>query len=161
MTVSLGSAVPAGSFKIITSDGPVEKAASDVLGQGTVVLVGVPGAFTPTCNDNHVPGYLENADAIKSRGVDSIYVLSANDHHVMRAWEKHLGSEGKVQMISDWDASFAKSLGLNVDISAFGLGMRAKRFSILFKDGKVSVLNVEENAGQVSNTSAAALIDAL
>jgi glutaredoxin/glutathione-dependent peroxiredoxin len=161
MSVSVGSPVPAGSLKLITSDGPVAKAAAELFGQGKVVLVGVPGAFTPTCNDNHVPGYLENAAAIKEHGIDAIYIMAANDHHVMRAWEKHLGSEGKVQMISDWDASYATALGLNIDISAFGLGMRAKRFSLVFKDGKVAVLNVEENPGQVSETSAAALIKAL
>jgi glutaredoxin/glutathione-dependent peroxiredoxin len=161
MTISVGQSAPAGAFKVITADGPVQKTAEEALNHGTVVLVGVPGAFTPTCNDNHVPGYLENADAIKERGVDAIYILSANDHHVMRAWEKSLGSEGKVHMISDWDASYAKALGLEIDISAYGLGMRAKRFSILFKDGKVAVINVEDNPGQVSNTSAAALIGAL
>jgi glutaredoxin/glutathione-dependent peroxiredoxin len=161
MTVSVGQTAPAGKFKLITKDGPNDVAAHDVLGKGTVVLVGVPGAFTPTCNDNHVPGYLDNAEAMKERGVDAIYILAANDHHVMRAWEKSLGSAGKVHMISDWDASYAKALGLEIDISAYGLGMRAKRFSILFKDGKVAAVNVEDNPGQVSNTSAAALIGAL
>jgi glutaredoxin/glutathione-dependent peroxiredoxin len=161
MTISVGQSAPAGAFKVITSDGPVQKTAEEALNHGTVVLVGVPGAFTPTCNDNHVPGYLENASAIKERGVDAIYILSANDHHVMRAWEKSLGSEGKVHMISDWDASYAKALGLEIDISAYGLGMRAKRFSILFKEGKVAAINVEDNPGQVSNTSAAAMISAL
>jgi glutaredoxin/glutathione-dependent peroxiredoxin len=161
MTVSVGQTAPAGKFKLITKDGPNDVSAHDILGKGTVVLVGVPGAFTPTCNDNHVPGYLDNAEAMKARGVDAIYILSANDHHVMRAWEKSLGSAGKVHMISDWDASYAKALGLEIDISAYGLGMRAKRFSILFKDGKAAVVNVEDNPGQVSNTSAAALIGAL
>jgi glutaredoxin/glutathione-dependent peroxiredoxin len=161
MTVSVGQTAPGGKFKLITKDGPNDVSAHDILGKGTVVLVGVPGAFTPTCNDNHVPGYLDNAEAMKARGVDAIYILSANDHHVMRAWEKSLGSAGKVHMISDWDASYAKALGLEIDISAYGLGMRAKRFSILFKDGKAAVVNVEDNPGQVSNTSAAALIGAL
>ena len=161
MTISVGHHAPAGTFKLITADGPTDVQAEDVFGQGTVVLVGVPGAFTPTCNDNHVPGYLENADAMKQRGVDAVYVLSANDHHVMRAWEKSLGSAGKVHMISDWDASYAKALGLDLDASAFGLGIRAKRFSILFKDGNVVAVNAEDNPGQVSNTSAAAMIDAL
>ena len=161
MTISVGHSAPEGTLKVITSDGPTEKAAADLFGHGTVVLVGVPGAFTPTCNDNHVPGYLENADAFKARGVDAIYILSANDHHVMRAWEKSLGSEGKVHMISDWDATYAKALGLEIDISAYGLGMRAKRFSILFKDGKAAIINVEDNPGQVSNTSAAALMSAM
>jgi glutaredoxin/glutathione-dependent peroxiredoxin len=161
MTISVGDTAPDGAFKLITSDGPAAKTAAELFSKGNIALIGVPGAFTPTCNDNHVPGYLENADAIKERGVDAIYILSANDHHVMRAWEKSLGSEGKVHMISDWDASYAKALGLEIDISAYGLGMRAKRFSILFKDGKAAVVNVEDNPGQVSNTSAAALIGAL
>jgi glutaredoxin/glutathione-dependent peroxiredoxin len=161
MTLQIGDAAPAGSLKLITADGPAAKTAADLFGKGTVVLVGVPGAFTPTCNDNHVPGYLENADALKARGVDAVYILSANDHHVMRAWEKHLGSQGKVQMLGDWDASYASALGLQIDISAGGLGLRAKRFSVLFKDGKAAVINVEDNPGQVSNTSAAAMLNAI
>jgi glutaredoxin/glutathione-dependent peroxiredoxin len=161
MTIAIGQTFPAGKFKLITADGPKDVSAHDLFGKGTVVLVGVPGAFTPTCNDNHVPGYLENAEAMKERGVDAVYILSANDHHVMRAWEKSLGSSGKVQMISDWDASYAKALGLDMDASAFGLGVRAKRFSILFKDGKVSAVNAEDNPGQVSKTSAAEMIAAL
>jgi glutaredoxin/glutathione-dependent peroxiredoxin len=161
MTIAIGQPIPAGKFKLITADGPKDVAAEDLLGKGTIVLVGVPGAFTPTCNDNHVPGYLENAEAIKQRGVDAIYILSANDHHVMRAWEKALGSAGKVQMIANWDASYAAALGAQMDGSAFGLGIRAKRFSMLIKDGKVAAVNVEDNAGQVSNTSAAEMIQAL
>jgi glutaredoxin/glutathione-dependent peroxiredoxin len=161
MTITVGDSIPAGKIKIITSDGPAEKSAADLFGAGTVVLVGVPGAFTPTCNDNHVPGYLENADALKARGVSSIYILSGNDHHVMRAWEKHLHSQGKVTMIADWNTAYAKALGLDIDLSAGGLGPRAKRFSILIKDGKAVTVNVEDNPGQVSNTSAAAMLDAL
>ena len=161
MTIAIGQTIPAGKFKLITADGPKDIDAHDLLGKGTVVLVGVPGAFTPTCNDNHVPGYLDNADAIKQRGVDAVYILSANDHHVMRAWEKALGSEGKVHMISDWNASYAKALGLDMDASAFGLGVRAKRFSMLIKDGKIAAVNAEDNPGQVSNTSAAEMIKAL
>ena len=161
MTISVGQTAPHGKFKLITADGPTDVEAQDLFGKGTVVLVGVPGAFTPTCNDNHVPGYLENVDAMKERSVDAVYIISANDHHVMRAWEKSLGSAGKVHMIADWDASYAKALGLDMDASAFGLGMRAKRFSILMKDGKVAAVNAEDNPGQVSNTSAAAMIEAL
>ncbi len=161
MIISVGQSAPAGSFKLITANGPNDVSAHDLLGEGTVVLVGVPGAFTPTCNDNHIPGYLDNAEAMKQRGVDAIYILSANDHHVMRAWEKSLGSAGKVHMIADWDASYAKALSLDMDSSAFGLGVRAKRFSILFKDGKVVAVNAEDNPGQVSNTSAAAMIGIL
>lgn len=161
MTLNIGDAAPAGNLKLITADGPAAKAAADLFNTGTVILVGVPGAFTPTCNDNHVPGYLENAEALKARGADAIYILSANDHHVMRAWEKALGSQGKVHMLADWDASYAKALGLEIDLSGGGLGMRAKRFSILFKNGRAAAINVENNPGQVSNTSAAAMLDAL
>jgi glutaredoxin/glutathione-dependent peroxiredoxin len=161
MSLQVGQTAPQGTLKIITADGPAEKSASDLFGSGTVVLVGVPGAFTPTCNDNHVPGYLDNAEALKARGADAIYILSANDHFVMRAWEKSLGSQGKVTMIADWNAAYAKALGLDIDISVAGLGVRAKRFSILFKDGKAAAVHVEDSPGVVVNTSAAAMIDAL
>jgi glutaredoxin/glutathione-dependent peroxiredoxin len=161
MTIAVGDRAPEGKFKVIMADGPAEMSAADLFASGTVVLVGVPGAFTPTCNDNHLPGYLENADVLKERGVKAVYILSANDHHVMRAWEKSLGSQGKVAMIADWNAAYAKALGLDIDLSAGGLGHRAKRFSILFRDGKAAVVNVEDNPGKVSNTSAAAMIEAV
>jgi glutaredoxin/glutathione-dependent peroxiredoxin len=161
MTISVGASAPEGIFKLITADGPANTSAADIFGQGKVVLVGVPGAFTPTCNDSHVPGYLENAETLKSRGVKEIYILSANDHHVMKAWQKSLGSQGKVMMISDWNAAYAKALGLDIDLTGGGLGHRAKRFSILFKDGIATIVNVEDNPGAVSNTSAAAMLDAL
>jgi glutaredoxin/glutathione-dependent peroxiredoxin len=161
MTIAVGGHAPQGKFKIIGADGPSEVEASSVFGSGTVVLVGVPGAFTPTCNDNHVPGYLENADALKSRGVNEIYVISANDHFVMKAWQKNLSSAGKVVMISDWDASYAKALGMEVDLGFVGLGQRARRFSILFKDGVAQAVNTEDNPGAVDKTSAATMIEAL
>ena len=161
MTIAAGDTIPAGKLRIIGADGPQDVEATDILGTGTVVLIGLPGAFTPTCSNNHVPGYLENADALRGRGVEAVYVLSANDHHVMSAWEKALASKGRVTMIADWDAAYASALGLAIDLTAGGLGMRSKRFSMLIRDGKVEALNVEESPGQVSNSSAAAMLGML
>lgn len=159
MTISVGSSMPEGKLRIITADGPSDVATGDLFSKGTVVLVGLPGAFTPTCNDHHVPGYLDNAEALKAKGVDAIYVLSANDHFVMRAWEKALGSAGKVTMVADWNAAYATALGLNIDLSGGGLGMRAKRFSILIRDGVVSAVNFEASPGDLDTTSAAAMLE--
>ena len=137
MTIAAGDNIPAGTLRIIGAEGPQDVEATDVLGKGTVVLIGLPGAFTPTCSNNHVPGYLENADALRARGVDAVYVLSANDHHVMTAWEKALASKGRVTMVADWNAAYASALGLAIDLTAGGLGLRSKRFSMLIRDGKV------------------------
>ena len=161
MTISIGDTMPSGKLRVITSEGPSEVDATSLFEGRTVVLVGLPGAFTPTCNDNHVPGYLDNADALKARGVGEVYILSANDFFVMGAWSKSLGAKDKVTMISDWDAGYATTLGLNIDLSGAGLGMRAKRFSILVKDGKVAAVNVEDSPGEVSSTSAAHMLETL
>ena len=161
MTIVAGDNIPAGTLRIIGAEGPQDVEATDVLGKGTVVLIGLPGAFTPTCSNNHVPGYLENADALRARGVDAVYVLSANDHHVMTAWEKALASKGRVTMVADWNAAYASALGLAIDLTAGGLGLRSKRFSMLIRDGKVVGLNVEDSPGQVSNSSAAAMLGML
>ena len=161
MTIAAGDNIPAGTLRIIGAEGPQDVEATDVLGKGTVVLIGLPGAFTPTCSNNHVPGYLENADALRARGVDAVYVLSANDHHVMTAWEKALASKGRVTMVADWNAAYASALGLAIDLTAGGLGLRSKRFSMLIRDGKVVGLNVEDSPGQVSNSSAAAMLGML
>ena len=161
MTISIGSKLPDGTLRVITPDGPDDQAASAIYAGKTVVLVGLPGAFTPTCNDHHVPGYLDNADSLKAKGVDAIYILSANDHFVMRAWAKSLGADGKATMIADWNAAYATALGLNIDLSGGGLGMRAKRFSLLAKDGEVVAVNVEDSPGEVSTTSAAVMLETL
>ena len=109
----------------------------------TVAVFAVPGAFTPTCSAKHVPSYLQNYDAMKAAGVDEIWCLSVNDPFVMGAWARDQKTDGKVRMIADGDAAFAKATGLTLDLTGKGLGLRSTRYSMLVKDGKVVTLNVE------------------
>lgn len=109
----------------------------------TIALFAVPGAFTPTCSAQHVPSYLEHHDALKAAGVDEIWCLSVNDPFVMGAWAREQKTAGKIRMLADGDAAFAKATGLTLDLTGKGLGLRSNRYSMLVKDGKVAVLNVE------------------
>ncbi|MGW9232673.1 redoxin family protein [Pseudorhizobium sp. NPDC055634] len=161
MTIAIGDKLPSATFKEKTADGPVEVTTDELFKGKRVVLLAVPGAFTATCSQNHLPGYLENRDAILARGVDDIAVVSVNDVHVMGAWAQSLGGMGKLHFLSDWNGAFTKALGLDVDLSAGGLGQRSKRYSMLVDDGVVKSLNVEESPGQVTVSGAAAMIEQL
>ncbi|MCM2477785.1 peroxiredoxin [Rhizobium sp. CG5] len=161
MTIAIGESLPPATFKEKTADGPVETTTEQLFKGKRVVLFAVPGAFTPTCTLNHLPGYLENRDAILSRGVDDIAVISVNDWHVMGAWAQQSGGLGKIHFLADWDASFTKALGLDMDLSAGALGIRSKRYSMLVNDGVVTSLNIEENPGQATVSAAAAMIEQL
>jgi peroxiredoxin len=114
----------------------------------------VPGAFTPTCHKNHLPGYITNAEAIKAKGIDTIAVTGVNDQFVMDAWKKASGGEGKVEFLADGNGDFAKAIDLSLDASGNGLGLRSKRYSMLVEDGVVKKLNVEEAPGKVDVTGA-------
>lgn len=161
MTIAIGDKLPSATFTEKTPDGPVE-ITTDALFKGKrVVVFGVPGAFTPTCSLNHLPGYLENRDAILARGVDDIAVISVNDWHVMGAWAQASGGMGKIHFLADWDASFTKAIGLDADLSAGGLGVRSKRYSMLVEDGRVKTLNIEEVRGQATVSSAATMLEQL
>ncbi len=161
MTIAIGDKLPPATFTEKTHDGPVE-ITTDALFKGKrVVVFGVPGAFTPTCSLNHLPGYLENRDAILARGVDDIAVISVNDWHVMGAWAQASGGMGKIHFLADWDASFTKAIGLDADLSAGGLGVRSKRYSMLVEDGRVKTLNIEEVRGQATVSSAATMLEQL
>ena len=161
MTIAIGDKLPAATFKEKTADGPVEISTDQLFAGKRVVLFAVPGAFTPTCSLNHLPGYLENRDAILAKGVDDIAVISVNDLHVMGAWAQSSGGMGKIHFLADWDGSFAKALGLDIDLSAGGLGVRSKRYSMLVEDGVVKTLNIEESPGQATVSGAAAMIEQL
>ncbi|QLF69671.1 peroxiredoxin [Peteryoungia desertarenae] len=161
MTISIGEKLPSATFKEKTADGPVEVTTDSLFAGKKVVLFAVPGAFTPTCTLNHLPGYLENRDQILARGVDAIAVISVNDWHVMGAWAQQSGGMGKIHFLADWDASFTKAIGLDADLSAGGLGVRSKRYSMLVEDGVVKSLNIEENPGQATVSSAATMIEQL
>jgi peroxiredoxin len=123
----------------------------------TIALFAVPGAFTPTCSAQHVPGYLEQAEALKAAGVDEIWCVSVNDAFVMGAWAKDQQTAGKIRMLADGDAAFAQATGLTLDLNGKGLGLRSNRYSMLVKDGVVTTLNVE-GPGQFAVSDADTLL---
>jgi peroxiredoxin len=143
MTLSVGDRLPEASFMTMTADGPTKLTTDDVFKGKTVALFAVPGAFTPTCSAKHLPGFVEKADEIRAKGVDTIACLSVNDVFVMDAWAKDQNAGDDVVMLADGNGDFAKATGLEMDGSGFGMGTRAQRFSMIVKDGVVSELNVE------------------
>lgn len=144
MTIKIGDSIPDAMLTKMTADGPQPVSTRDFFAGRTVALFAVPGAFTPTCSAKHLPGFLDKAGEIAAKGVDEIACLSVNDAFVMGAWAKSAGADGKITMLADGNADFAKALGLTMDGSKYGMGTRAQRFSMLVKDGKVTALNVEE-----------------
>jgi peroxiredoxin len=158
MTIAVGEKLPEATFKVKTEDGAKDLTTNDVFAGKKIVLIGVPGAFTPTCSNNHLPGYLENYDAILAKGVDAVAVMSVNDMHVMAAWANFTGGQGKILFLADGSADFTKKIGLDMDLSAAGLGVRCKRFSMIVEDGTVTVLHIEESPGKAEQTGAAKLL---
>lgn len=126
------------------SVGPAPVKLPDALKGKTVALVAVPGAFTPTCSEKHVPGYLAQLDALKAKGVDEVWCVAVNDPFVMGAWAKALGATGKIRFMGDGSADFTKALGLTLDLTTRGLGVRSMRYSMLIKNGQVAILNLED-----------------
>lgn len=161
MTIEIGQRLPDATFRVMTADGPAEKASSEVFSGKTVALFAVPGAFTGTCHNIHLPGFLANEAALKAKGVDTIACVSVNDPFVMGAWAKATTAEGTIEMLSDFDASFTKALGLEFDGSGAGLGVRSQRYAMLVKDGEVALLSVEDGPGKAEASSAEALVAAM
>lgn len=161
MTIAVGDKIPDVKVQVPGPDGrPEEASTADLLGTGTVVLFGVPGAFTPTCSDHHLPGFVIRAEDLHDKGVDRVFCVSVNDAFVMGAWGKANEVEGKVGMIADGSAVFTKALGLEVDLTGGGLGVRSKRYAAIIKDGVLSNLAVEETLG-LDVSSADAVLKAL
>ena len=144
MTIKLGDKVPAVTFRTMTADGPKELTSDEVFGGRKVALFAVPGAFTPTCSAKHLPGFVQQADAIKAKGVDTVACVSVNDAFVMGAWGADRGAGDKVLMLADGSAEFANAVGLAMDVTARGMGIRSQRYSMVVEDGVVTALNVEE-----------------
>ncbi|AYC99920.1 peroxiredoxin [Neorhizobium sp. NCHU2750] len=161
MTIAVGDTLPEAKFKEKTADGPVEITTGELFANKKVVLFAVPGAFTPTCTLNHLPGYIENRDALLAKGVDDIAVVAVNDWHVMGAWAQQSGAMGKIHFLADWDGAFTKAVGLDIDLSAGGLGLRSKRYSMLVENGVVKSLNIEESPGQATVSAADAMLQQL
>jgi glutaredoxin/glutathione-dependent peroxiredoxin len=143
MTIKVGDKLPAGVLTHMTQDGPQKITTEQLFGGKKVVLFSVPGAFTPTCDAKHLPGFVQHADAIRAKGVDTIACMAVNDVFVMNAWGKASHVESKVMMLADGNAEFAKALGLEMDATGFGMGIRGKRFAIVADNGVVKGLFVE------------------
>jgi peroxiredoxin len=161
MTIKVGDKLPQATFRVMTADGPAAKTTDDIFKGRKVVLFAVPGAFTPTCHKNHLPGYLAKADEIRAKGVDAIAVTGVNDVFVMDAWAKATEGLGKIEFLSDGNADFAKEIGLSLDGSGFGLGTRSQRYSMLVEDGVVRSLAVEDAPGKADISGAEALLKTL
>jgi len=161
MTIAVGTPLPAATFKTMTADGPSEIRTDELTRGRRVVLFGVPGAFTPTCDRNHLPGFLERIDDFRQKGIDEVAVVSVNDVFVMDAWAKASGGAGKVTFLADGSADFTRAIGLDIDASGFGMGVRSKRYSMLVEDGVVKVLNIEEVPTEAQRSGAAALLAAI
>ena len=143
MTIKVGDRIPAATLKVMTADGPSNMTSAELFGKGKVVLFSVPGAFTPTCSAKHLPGFVEQADALKAKGVDSIVCLAVNDVFVMNAWGKSASVGDKIVMAADGNGEFTTALGLELDATGFGMGKRGQRFALVIDDGVVSALHVE------------------
>ncbi len=153
MTLAVGDRIPDVQLTRMTADGPAKVSSVEVLGTGTVVLFAVPGAFTPTCNDYHLPGYVLRAEELAAKGVDTIACIAVNDVFVMSAWGDAVGVGDKVVMLADGSGEFARSAGLELDLSAGGLGLRSRRYAAVIRDGVVSDLLLEEG-GKLENSTA-------
>lgn len=155
MTIKTGDAIPSVKVMQSTADGPKEVDTAAMFAGKTVVLFGVPGAFTPTCSAKHLPGFVQHADALRAKGADVVACMAVNDVFVMGAWGKDQGVADKVTMIADGSADFTKAMGLEFDLTARGLGLRCQRFVLVAKDGKVTHVAVEApGAFEVSKAEA-------
>ena len=158
MPIKVGDKLPNATFRVMTGEGPKPKTTDDVFKGKKVALFAVPGAFTPTCNNLHMPSFVNNVSAFKAKGVDTIAVTGVNDVFVMEAWKKSTGADGKVDFLADGNAEFAKAVGMDFDGSAPGLGTRSKRYSMLVEDGVVKQFNVEDAPGKCDVSGGDALL---
>jgi glutaredoxin/glutathione-dependent peroxiredoxin len=147
MSVQVGDSIPSMKLMTATADGPKEVSTDDLFKGKKVVMFAVPGAFTPTCSAKHLPGFVQNAESMKAKGVDTVICIAVNDAFVMGAWAKDQGAGDKVVMLADGSAALTKALGLELDLTARGLGVRSQRYALIAEDGKVTHLAVEAPGG--------------
>jgi peroxiredoxin len=160
MAIKVGDKMPSGTLTVVTKEGPQKVSADEFFKGKKVVLFSVPGAFTPTCDAKHLPGFVERAADLRAKGIDTIACLAVNDPFVMKAWGKAQGVEGKVEMLADGNAEYTKALGLDFDASGFGMGTRGQRFALIVDDGTVKQVNVEAK-GEFKISSADFVIEQL
>ena len=157
MTIAVGEKIPDVTVQVPGPEGPQPTKTEELLGKGKVVLFGLPGAFTPTCNDYHLPGFVLRADDLLGKGVDRIACVAVNDVFVMKAWGEANQVGEKVTLLADGSAVFTKALGLEVDLTGGGLGIRSKRYAAILQDGVISDLAVEETLGLERSSADAVL----
>jgi peroxiredoxin len=160
MAIKVGDRVPNGSFTVMTGDGPKPMTTDELFKGKKVVLFAVPGAFTPTCHKNHLPGFVKNAAAIKAKGVNTIAVTGVNDVFVMDAWKKASGGDA-IEFLADGSGNWAKALGLTADLTERGLGVRSQRYAMVVDDGVVKMLNVEDAPGKAEISGADNLLKSI
>ena len=158
MPIKVGDKIPAATFRVMTAEGPKPLTTDEVFKGKKVALFAVPGAFTPTCSNLHMPSFLNNIAAFKAKGVDTVAVTGVNDAFVMKEWAKATGGDGKIEFLADGNAEFAKGVGMDFDGAGAGLGVRSKRYSMLVEDGVVKQLNVEDAPGKCEISGGQALL---
>jgi glutaredoxin/glutathione-dependent peroxiredoxin len=161
MTISIGDKLPEAKFVVPSGDELAEKTTSDIFSGKTVALFAVPGAFTPTCHNNHLPGFLAHLAAFKAKGVDEVACIAVNDPFVLKAWALATGADGKITFLADGNANFTKALGLDFDGSVKNLGTRSKRYAMLVEDGIVKALHIEDTPSNAVESSADNLLKVL
>jgi glutaredoxin/glutathione-dependent peroxiredoxin len=161
MTIAKGDSLPDATFRAVGPEGIESMSTKDVFGGKKVVLFAVPGAFTPTCHLKHLPGFIENAEALKAKGVDSVICVAVNDPFVCHAWAEVSGTKDKVAILSDGNAEFTKAIGMDFDGSGIGLGTRSKRYAMVVDDGVVEVLHTEDSPGVAEVSTAEAILKEL
>ncbi len=159
MVIETGAQLPDVSFMVMGAEGPTQVSSSEVFGGKRVALFGLPGAYTPVYSARHLPGFVAQAGALCAKGFDSIVCLSVNDPFVMDAWGKDNQAEGKIMILADNECAFTRATDLAVDLSAFGLGERTQRFSMIVDDGVVTAINVEESVLYLGISSAETLLE--
>ncbi|CAI8203021.1 MAG: Putative peroxiredoxin [Alphaproteobacteria bacterium] len=161
MTIQPGDKLPDATLMHLTDAGPAPISTEELFGGKTVALFAVPGAFTPTCSNQHLPGFIEKSEELRAAGVDTIVCMAVNDAFVMGAWGQQQGANGKVMMVGDGNAELTQKMGLSVDSSGFGMGTRSVRFSMIVRDGILETLNIEQNPGQAVDSGAENLLSQL
>ncbi len=160
MAIKVGDRIPEAKFRVMSADGPAWKSTDDIFKGKKVALFAVPGAFTGTCHKMHVPSIVQNADALKAKGIETIAVTGVNDVFVMDAWKKACAAEN-VEFLADGNGEFAKAIDLTFDGSGNGLGIRSKRYAMVVDNGVVKTLNIEEAPGKVEVSGGDALLQQL
>src|SRR5690242_5428799 len=161
MSIKVGDRLPEASFVTMTAEGPAKRSVSELFNRRRVVLFAVPGAFTPTCHQKHMPGFVAQAAAFKARGIDTIACVAVNDIHVLTAWAKASGAEDKVVFLADGNGEFTKAIGMELDASGFGMGLRSKRYAMLVEDQVVNAIHLESQPGMAEESSAERLLAVL